>query len=177
MPCSPARMPVPSEVRLVAVVEGTPHTMSSMPGRADKNGAHAAFSRSSDVPRPSMTITTNRGASGRPRPSVKPGTPSAPPTDGSSSSSVCRPIGPYDDALGSVGAIKREPSGVVGGGGRGQRAGEVEEPAYGLAAVGRRAQPKREVVAGEVAGVAVVGVALRVVAGRRLDVDARDSTP
>ena len=98
MPCSPARRPVPSDVRLVAVVDGTPQTTSSMPCSEDRNGAEAALSRSSVVPRPSRTITTNRGASGRPRTSVKPGTPSAPPTDGSSSSSVCRPRGPYDDA-------------------------------------------------------------------------------
>ena len=50
--------PVERLVRLVAVVDGTPHTKPSTPDSVDRNGADSGLSRRSSAPMPSTTKTT-----------------------------------------------------------------------------------------------------------------------
>ena len=61
--------------------------------------------------------------------------------------------------------------------GRGQRPGEVQRAAQRLLAVGVGGDPQRDVVGAGRAGVAVVGVAVRVGAAGRLQVEAADPAP
>ena len=67
--------------------------------------------------------------------------------------------------------------GVTRVGAGGQRLREGEQPGHRVVAVGGRRDPQREVVGGEHAGVAVVGVALGVAAAGRLEVDPAHPAP
>ena len=63
------------------------------------------------------------------------------------------------------------------GRGRGQRAGEGHRGADGVGALGVGGQPQRDVVGGRGAGVPVVGLAVRVGAAGRLEVDPGERAP
>ena len=80
-------------------------------------------------------------------------------------------------AVGRGGELVGHRAGVVPGGARGQHLGEGEHVGHGVDPVGGGADPDREVVGGDHAGVAVVGLALRVRAAGRLEVDPADAAP
>ena len=64
-PCAPGVSPVPSEVRLVAVVDGTPAVPASLLGeqRGEERRRVARGGASSSAPSPSTRKTTYDGAS------------------------------------------------------------------------------------------------------------------
>ena len=65
-PCAPGVRPVPREVRLVAVVDGTPAVaMDSGPSSEERYGAAWACDARRSAPRPSTRKTTYAGAEGR----------------------------------------------------------------------------------------------------------------
>src|SRR4051794_22879595 len=162
---------------LVAVVDGTPANPGSR-SIACRYGACSRCASRSRWPRPSTRNTTYREAGGRLNVvSWKPtSTPSARATAGSTSPSV-RP--PY---AGSTNGSLVPPLGIVMDcrsalRAHRERLGEGQQPVDRCLSVGRRAEPQREVVGGNHTGVAVVGLALRVGARRRLEVDAVDAAP
>ena len=68
-PCAPGGRAVPSELRLVAVVDGTPAVPGAWrPISEARYGAASAYRSSSRAPRPSTRNTTYAGASGSTRP-------------------------------------------------------------------------------------------------------------
>src|SRR3954470_19841765 len=131
MPCAPGGSPVPRLVRLTAVVDGTPAVRLRPAGISeDRYGAASAYRWSRFHPRPSRRSTAYRGAAGRPRTFVSPGTDSAPATDGSTSASDPPPY------CGETGTITALPAGREG-----QRLGELEHLLDPGRTVGRRADP------------------------------------
>ena len=85
IPWCPGGVPVPSDVRLVAVLDGKPAVSGPASGRLERNGASAAYRRSSRAPSPSTRSRPARapaGSRGRPRtarhPERAPSAPAAP---------------------------------------------------------------------------------------------------
>jgi hypothetical protein len=73
-PWAPGVRPVPSEVRLVAVVDGTPAVATdSDVSREDRYGAACAYDARRSAPSPSTRKTTYAGAGGRSSVAALPG--------------------------------------------------------------------------------------------------------
>src|SRR6266536_1978546 len=161
MPCAPGGSPVPRLVRLTAVVDGTPAVRLRPVGTSDdRYGATSACRRSRFHPSPSRSSTAYLGAGGSPSVFCSCGTDSAPATDGSTSVSDPPPY------CGATGANTALPAGRER-----QRLREVEHLLDAGRAVRCRADPQRDVVGRDGSGVAVVGLAVRVGADGRLEVD------
>ena len=170
-PCAPGRQPVPRLVRLVAVVDGTPQVIGSRAvGERVQVGRLSGCARSRFQPSPSTRKTTYDVGRGQARARWPSRAPRAAATaDGSTS--VERAAAVARAAL----RRRRRRQGWTVAALRAAR--EVEQGVDGLGAVGARADPQREVLGREHAAVAVVGDAVGVAAGRRLEVDPADGAP
>src|SRR5690606_38571336 len=175
--------PVPSEHRLVTVVAGNPAvSVRDESTRLDRNGAASACAARSSAPRPSTRNRQVRSAGGMPS-GLGPSRPSDASSDRDRSGSDPAPyagtrgplVMPQILAVPLPGGIGV--SGGGAGGGFGERLGEGQDVGDRLGTVGRLADAQGQVVGGDGAGVAVVGLAVLVAAGGRLQVDVGDGTP
>src|SRR5215207_6509913 len=85
IPWCPGTVPVPSDVRLVDVLDGKPAVSGPASGRLERNGASAAYRSSNRAPSPSMRSRPAARTGGITIPSRPPGSPSAPIRAGSTS--------------------------------------------------------------------------------------------
>ncbi len=121
-PCVPGVSPVPSEVRLVAVVDGTPAVPGAESASSDdRYGAVPAYRSSSCEPRPSTRNRTYAGASGSTRPvgAARASLPSARPIAGTTSPSPRWPYaGSMNGSINSSGSWRRAARRTTAGGAR-----------------------------------------------------------
>ena len=171
MPCDPGGSPVPRLVMLVAVVDGTPHVSGSLPGQRPRGRAPSSAMVVEQTPAQPVDEehhVRRRRAAGRA------GWPSR--------GRRVRPS-PRQDVADRSRAVTRQPTGALTVGAQDSTVaalrapGELEHRVDCLRTVGARTDPQREVLGGQRAGVAVVGDAVGVAAGRGLEVDAAYGAP
>ena len=161
---------MPRLVMLVAVVDGTPHVIGSLCCASDQRyGAVSGKSCSRFQPSPSTRNTTYDVLGGRPSVLAQPGAPSA------------------AIALGRTSLSERARTGAARGASTWHAQGwtvaalraaaNCRTASTASGTVGAGADPQREVLGGQRAGVAVVGHAVGVTAGRGLEVEPAYGAP
>src|SRR3954447_10193186 len=141
-PWTPGVSPVPSDVRLVAVVDGTPEVpAASGVSNEDRYGAASACAASRSAPSPSTRKTTYAGPCGRTSAGCSAGQPGtrAPSANATAGRTSASDLPPY---AGSTNPVTASGSAV---GSRRERLGEGQQGRHGVGAVGGRRDPDGEV--------------------------------
>src|ERR1700678_46599 len=175
MPWADGGRPVPSEPRLVTVVEGNPAVSGrELNASSARNGAAAWCARSSSRPSPSMISRQARPVSGRPSTFAEASPVSEARMEEERSA---RLDSPYEGRIGLVRGSRAIRSAPGAGDGVVEGARERQHRRDGVLAVGGLADPKRQVIGGDRAEVAVVGLAALVAAVGRLELHVAEHVP